>query len=234
MTDINFIKTNDPDRYLLSLFVSDETARKAIHTLDTLNIEIARLRDVIETPHMGFIRLQWWRDEIRKIYEKKKFAPHDVLESLSIIIPYYQIPHDQIDNLISAREADFEEYDNFDFYNYARSIHSPLLKLKAKFLNEENDASYLAEGYALVGLLRSIPFYKARSQVLLPSIHPDAVRDICKRAEELLNQDKTTHKYFKAHRVLARLYLKQIKDIEFNPEKLTPLAFKELRVWWGV
>jgi phytoene/squalene synthetase len=231
MSDIVFVKSNDPDRYLLSFFVSDNNAREAILACDMLNIEIARLRDIIETPHMGFIRLQWWRDEIKKIYGGQKFAPHSILENLARFIPQYQIPLKLFDDLISAREADFEDYDDFDFFHYARNIHTPLLKMKSIILKEAEDSSPLAEAYALVGLIRSIPFYKARSQVLIPSIKPEAVKVICDRAYELLLTNKTKHKYFMAHHVLSHLYLSQLKDTGYNPEILRPLPFKELRLW---
>ncbi len=232
MDDISFIKSNDSDRYLLSLFISNQDRRNSVVACDMLNVEIARLRDVIETPHMGLIRLQWWRDEIRKIYANQKFSPHFVLESLYRAILKYKIPFEFFDMVLSAREADFEEYDNFDFYKYARDIHIPLLKMKSVILNEVADVSFLGEAYALVGLIRAIPFYKARSQVLIPSIQHEAVKVICDRAEFLLSQDKTTHKYFKAHHALALLYLRQLKKSGFNPEVLPPLPFKELRVWW--
>ena len=234
MVDANFLKLNDPDRYLLSLFVVDGGQRAAVAAFDELNIEIARLRDTIETPHMGFIRLQWWKDEIKKIYAGEKFAPHHVLQDLAGALLPYQIAPDDVHQLIVAREADFEEYDDFDMLAYARHIHAPLLKIKAKILGEVENTDALAEGYALIGLLRAIPFYRARSQVVMPSIQPDAVQKICERAEGLLNANTAKHRYFKAHDALARLYLKQIKATGYQPEKLTPLPFKELRVWWGV
>ena len=85
---------------MLSLFISDRETQEAIQTCDALNIEIARLRDIIETPHMGFIRLQWWRDEIKKIYAGQKYAPHHILENLARVIPHYHIPFELFDVLL--------------------------------------------------------------------------------------------------------------------------------------
>ncbi len=234
MSDRNFLKLNDPDRYLLSFFVTDAERRSAVAACDELNIEIARLRDVIDTPHMGFIRLQWWKDEIKKIYAGEKFASHPVLQGLQEVLLLHGISPDDVSQLIAAREADFEEYDDFDISAYARHIHAPLLKMKAKILGELQNTDALAEGYALIGLLRAIPFYRARSQIVMPSIQPDAVKLICEKAEALLDKNQTTHRYFRAHDVLARLYLRQIKAVSYQPQKLTPLPFKELRVWWGI
>lgn len=234
MSDISFVQSNDPDRYLLSLFISDQMARDAVLACDALNIEIARIRDVIETPHMGFIRLQWWRDEIRKIYEGHKHAPHPVLENLSPVIINYKIPFELFDALLSARDADFEEHDHFDIYQYARHIHTPLLSMKALILKESKAIYELAEAYALTGLIRSIPFYKSRSHVFIPSIQPAAVKAICDRVDELLVKDQSMDKYFKAHHVLTQLYLTQLKKSGYNPEQLRPLPFKELRLWWGI
>ena len=227
-----FLKENDPDRYLLSLFVRDDAKRAKIVLFDALNVELSRLRDVIDTPHMGLIRLQWWRDEIKKIMAHQKPASHDILVSLSHT-DLTGITFDEIYKMISAREADFIEYDGFDMLAYARDIHGPLLRLKAHILGEAENVDALAEAYALVGLLRAIPFYKARSQVVMADIQPAAVQKICDRAIELLGQNKVTQPYFKAHAVLARLYIGQIKKSGYYPDKIGLLPFKELRVWWG-
>lgn len=234
MADIHFLKLNDPDRHFLSLFVANDPQRAAAVAFDKLNIEIARLRDVIDTPHMGFIRLQWWKDEIKKICASENFSPHHVLQDVSIALKEYHVSPEDVYQLIAAREADFEEYDDFDITAYARNIHAPLLKIKAAILNEPENTAALAEGFALTGLLRAIPFYRVRSQVLMPSIQPAAVQQICEKAEALLNANTARHPYFKAHEILARLYLKQIESVGYQPEKLTPLPFKELRVWFGV
>ncbi len=224
----------DPDRFFLSLFISNKDDKYAALMVNELNYEIARLLDTIDTPHMGLIRLQWWRDEIRKICDGKKLDTHPVLIGLSDIIPRYRIPFSVFDELLTAREADFEDYDNFDIYKYASAIHTPLLKIQAAIVSENADVQPLATGFALIGLLRAIPFYRARSQVLLPDIQPHAVKVICDRSLELLEMDKTTHRYFRAHHVLAKLYAHQLEHTGYNPEKIKSLPFKELRVWWGI
>lgn len=234
MDYIYHLKKNDPDRFLLSFFVSDNSKIKPLVVLDALNLEIASIRDVVDTPHMGFIRLQWWKDEIKKMYGGEKFASHPVLQSLDEILVHCSVPSNEMYQLISAREADFEEYDDFDIGSYAHNVHAPLLRMKAQILGETENTDNLAEGYALIGLLRAIPFYRAKSQVPIPDIQPDAVQKICERAKALLDTNQAKHPYFKAHEVLARLYLKQLKQAGYHPEKLTYLPFKELRVWFGV
>lgn len=228
------LKMVDPDRYFLSLFVKDLPRRQDIQTVDSLNYEIARLRDVIDTPHMGLIRLQWWRDEIRKIYDASITQPHPVIDCLKDLPQRYHLDFTLFDDLLSAREADFEDYDHFDIAAYARNIHLPLFHIKAKILNVDGDMSPLAQAYALIGLIRAIPFYRARTQVLLPQVSPEAVRALCDVAGKLLAEDQLSHRYFRAHNVLARLYVRQIEQAGYNPEKLYPLPFKEFRVWWGM
>ncbi len=227
------LKISDPDRFLLSLFTSCDNDKSAVLLVNELNCEIASLRDTIDTPHMGLIRLQWWRDEIHKICDGQPSASHPVLIGLSDVLSRYKIPFSLFDELLTAREADFEDYDAFDIYQYASDIHVPLLKIQAIIIGEMADVRPLATGYALIGLLRAIPFYRARSQVLLPDIQPQSVKIILDKALELLKTDTTQHRYFRAHRVLARLYAQQLKDAAYNPEKLKHLPFKELRVWWG-
>ncbi len=228
-----YLKDVDPDRFLLSFFVRSGPERAGIMALDMLNYELARVRDVVDTPHMGWIRLQWWRDEIRKLYAAGVPAvPHPVLSELKDMIARFGVPFEEFDALIAAREADFEEYDSFDMTAYARAIHAPLMRMKARILGEVADTGALAEGFAVVGLIRAIPFYRAQAQVRMPDIQPDAVKLLCDRAGRLLAQNGWQHRYFRAHQVLARLYVDQLDRAGYKPEHLTPLPFKELRVWW--
>ena len=227
-----FLKDVDPDRFFLSFFVRSGPERVGIMALDMLNYELARVRDVVDTPHMGLIRLQWWRDEIRKLYAGTSSVPHPVLSDLKDSVVRYGIPFEEFDALIAAREADFEEYDSFDMAAYARAIHAPLMRMKARILGETSAIESLAEGFAVVGLIRAIPFYKARTQIIIPDIHPPAVKRFCDKAQDFLRQDASRHAYFRAHRALAVLYVNQLSVAGYHPEKLFPLPFKEVRVWW--
>lgn len=228
------LKDVDPDRFLLSLFIRQSPERAAIVAVDLLNYEVSRVRDVVDTPHMGLIRLQWWRDEIRKLYAGSSSLPHPVFAGINDLIVRYGVPYEDFDRVITAREADFEEYDAFDMTAYARAIHQPIMHIKARILGESADIGPLAEGYAITGLIRAIPFYRARAQVMIPSIHPDAVKALCDRAGALLDHDPAQHRYFRAHHALARLYLNQLAATGYHPEKLFPLPFKEIRLWWRV
>jgi hypothetical protein len=235
MNEIENLKSLDPDRFLLSLFINNLDDRRAITDFDMLNIEIGRLRDVIETPHMGLIRLKWWEDEIDKIYEDKAFAPHPLLSTLQHQIKAYHIPQHLIRDLITAREADFEEYDDFILADYAQDIHAPLMVIKAHILKIQHDRiSDMAKAYAMVGLVRSIPYYRFQSQIRIPDIQPEAVKNIVLDIERILHDISVDHPYVKAHVTLTRLYLKHITSCGYDLNRLKPLAFKELRLWWGV
>ena len=90
------LKAVDPDRALLSLFAPAE-ARFAIQVIDLWNAEVARIRDEVREPHMGLIRLQWWRDEVRRICDGGRSAAHPVLAMLSDVISSYGLKFDVFD-----------------------------------------------------------------------------------------------------------------------------------------
>lgn len=231
---MNTLKEQDANRFLLSLFIRKDECSNAIRVIDVLNIELSSIRDHIETPHMGYIRLQWWRDEIKKLYERSNDnPPHFLLEELKKIVSSAQVSFQDIDALISAREIDFEDHDIFDLYEYARKTHIPLMTIKSKILSENRDVNHLAEAYAVLGLIMAVPFYRERSQVFIPEISPSAVKEKVDYALELLNKDTTQHRYFKAHKVLAMMTASHLAKNGYNPENITPIPFKELRLWWG-
>lgn len=216
------LKEQDADRFFLSLFIKDRAKREAIQILDLFYLEIAHIQDVVKTPHMGLIRLRWWADEIARIYNGKHSAAHLVLSNLKPIIEKYSLPQNLFDELIDARQADFDEGGAFDIYQYAHTTHLPIMKLKALVLGEDTESiAPLSDGYALAGLLRSAE--KTKEEKI----------EIGKEAERLLGLSGSNHCYFRAHRALAEIYLTHLNRHSYKIENLPPVPFKELRILWG-
>lgn len=223
------LKDADADRAFLSLF-SPVKERLAIQVIDLWNAEIARIRDEVREPHMGIIRLQWWRDEIKRICGGGRSVAHPVLVLLSDIIPTCGLPFELFDGALQGREFEFEDRAAVsveELAAYAQSIHQPVLELKSKIFGYGGEVGDLARDYALIGIIRSVPFQAQQGRKFIPT-SKDAVREIC----GLVSLQKVPHKYFKATSALAQLYLKQIETAGYDPFAIRPVPFKEFRVWF--
>ena len=57
---------HDPDRFFLTL-LQPAPVRPALWALLAFNYEVAKTREVVSDPTLGFMRLQWWREALEKI-----------------------------------------------------------------------------------------------------------------------------------------------------------------------
>lgn len=248
------VRKHDPDRFLLSLF-APPAAREALWALYAFNHEIAKTREVVTETKLGLIRLQWWRDEVAKIYGGT-VSRHQVLDPLAAAIRAHGLPKDLFDHLIYAREFDLEDRQPATaegLVKYAEFTSVPLLALSLKCLGGAADEGRLrdvATGYALTGILRAVPALAAQRRCLLPE---DAVNKyelfdgkglekirapaaaIAARAQELLTE-KTGNGHADLHAALARMYVKQMAGAGydlFSPKLRLPPFMREARLWWA-
>lgn len=236
--------------------------RTALWALYAFNYEIARTREVVTETQLGLIRLQWWRDAVAAIYEGKESAGNPVIADLAKVIRDHDLPKDEFDQLVYAREFDLEDRQPSTIegmVKYAELTSVPLMRLALCVC--QNPSRVPAQGheavamaYALTGLLRAIPAHLRQRRCYLPQdMTPpveelyegqgldrmtEVVRAVAEEAEVLLNMPgKNTSRLIRAHQVLARIYLKQIKSLGynvFNPRMTIPPFLREARVWWGV
>lgn len=167
------VRTQDPDRYLLTLFYPPEI-RAYLWALYAFNHEIAKTREVVTDTNIGLIRLQWWRDALEKFYEKNEVLKHEVVEGLAAVIWRYNLPRDMFDHLIYAREFDLEDRQPGSIEglcNYVDYTHTPLLRMAVTIAGEDPDDPALqpvAMAYALAGLIRAVPYHMAQGRCYLP------------------------------------------------------------------
>ncbi len=249
------VKTQDPDRFLLSMFAPADR-REGLWALFAFNHEVAKTREVVSETQLGLIRLQWWRDAIEGIYEREEVLEHEVLEALAKAIAVYDLPRELFDTLIYAREFDLEDVlpGNVEgLVNYADFTTTPLMKLALQIVGdgEGDPVQPVSVNYALAGILRSVPFYAGQRRCFLPedlmkkhgqSVNklyemkpadglPYVVKDI---VEQALDGVKCESRFLRANNKLAGMYLKQLKNCRydvFHPKAALSPAFKALRLF---
>jgi 15-cis-phytoene synthase len=167
------LRREDRDRWLASLFVPREP-RRHIHALYGFSLEIARVREIISEPLLGEIRLQWWRDALEGAGDAKA---NPVAAAVLDTITRFDLPRTPLLELISARAAGLYG-DTIESINaleaYTGATCSNLLRLAALILDGEEAAASLDAArhagiaYGITGLIRALPWHRARGQVFLP------------------------------------------------------------------
>jgi NADH dehydrogenase [ubiquinone] 1 alpha subcomplex assembly factor 6 len=250
------VRDFDPDRFLLSMFAPPDR-REALWALFAFNLEIAKTREVVSETQLGLIRLQWWRDAITKIFERGDVPEHEVLKVLRKAIEDYNLPKDPFDTLVYAREFDLETVcpANLDgLLNYADFTSTPLMNLALRICGDDPDMDpvpVVAANYALVGLLRSVPFHAQQRRCYLPEdlmkkhnvtltqmydfMKPEAgLRDVVKEiAAQFVPGARPDSRLLKATQVLAEIYMRQIRRRKYDiwsPKMAVSPAFKALRL----
>lgn len=166
------VRSNDRDRYLADLF-APAAARRHLFALHAFNSEIARVRESVNEPGLGEIRLQFWHDAIHG-----DGGGHPVGQALVETIAAASLPLDAFDKLIEARR--FDLYDDpmpslNDLEGYAGETSSSVIQLGAIVLAGGRDpgtseiAGHGGVAYALTGLIRALPIHASRGQIYLPA-----------------------------------------------------------------
>lgn len=235
----DLVRNSDPDRYLLSLFAPWK-GRPAVWALMAFYLEIAKTRDLVTETTLGLIRLQWWRDEINRIYQGATVDTHPVLAALTVVIRDHALPQDDFDMMIYAREFDLEDVvpETIEgLVKYATYTNAPLMRQMMRVLKgnpDHADVERIAASFALTAIIRNIPHLAARGRNLLPP-HTDRaamIADIFTHAD--LSAIKPRHKFLRAAKTLAVINADQIRKAHFNPDDprlAIPPPFREFRVF---
>lgn len=172
------VRDYDYDRYFAAALADSDT-RQGLLALYAFNLEIASVRELVSEPTIGLMRLQWWRDTVDGIYEGT-VRSHAVADELAWAIRRYDLPREEFDRMIDAREFDVDDGPPEDFgalNRYADETAGSLAVLAARLCGsgESPDAARsTGRIWALAGLLRAVPFHASTGKVFLP-------RDVLRR-----------------------------------------------------
>jgi phytoene synthase len=142
-----------------------------------LNIELARIRDVVNQPALGEIRLQWWLDAVNLTYSGG-VPGHPVMEALAPAIEHGRLSFASFCNMIEARRFDLYD-DPMPTLNalegYLGETAAALIQMSALIIDRKR-AEGCAEAAGLAGvamgipgLMRLLPMHRSRGQCFIPS-----------------------------------------------------------------
>lgn len=169
---MNMTRRDDPDRYLTVLFAPAEK-RRSLFALYAFNQEVAKTRESVSEAMIGEIRLQWWVEAIEQILNGH-VREHPVVQELSNIEQIDKLAPTLID-IITARKSDLYTDGIADvdaLNNYARSVGGKLCDVAVQICNgveAAGDPAAITCGasWAMMGLLRAIPYYDNSEEQIL-------------------------------------------------------------------
>jgi 15-cis-phytoene synthase len=170
------LRRDDRDCWLASLFVPKER-RRHIHALYAFRLEIARVREIVSEALLGEIRFQWWRDALDGKNEGDAKA-NPVAAALLDTIARHRLPKAPLLELIDARMRELygdpiQSIEALEAYTKATSatlFRLAVLILDGKEAPTSLDAALHAGiAYGVIGLIRALPWRRARGQVFVPA-----------------------------------------------------------------
>ncbi len=168
------VKRFDYDRWLTALFAPADD-RRGLMALYALNLELAKSWEAVSEPLLGEIRLQWWREAVDGAFAGTP-RTEPVTQALAAAIAVHGLSRTLFDRLIDARARDLylqvpESIEALE--TYVAETAGTLTELAVECLGATSDASRQAArdvgiGWALVGLIRAVPFHATHRRVHLP------------------------------------------------------------------
>ncbi len=170
------VRNHDKDRFLTGLF-ADEANRAGLFALYAFNLEISRIREKVSDALPGEVRLQWWRDTLSGT-EHGSVSDHPVAHAFIETVTKYDLPTRIILNLLEARCFDLYDDPMPDMHTLEGYLGetASIVFLLASMILTRSKAENLADAcghagvsYALVNLLRALPWHSRRNQLYVPA-----------------------------------------------------------------
>ena len=168
-------RAGSPDRYLAAL-LSPRAVRDDLIVLAALGAEIEKIPQQVSDPHIGEIRIQWWRDALLSPDRRVK-SGHAIADAVLETLERHELPAEWINGHLDATVHELYAAPPDNEEQLALQLEmkeGALFRLAAKILGANHtdisgaifsDAA-LAYGLARLGL--SLPYDLARGRVPFP------------------------------------------------------------------
>lgn len=172
----DLVRRYDKDRFLCTLFASP-AEREALCAAYAFNLEVARIPEQAREPLLRQIRLRWWSDSLDAVFGDGTPSDNGVLKALAAAAERFPLDRAKFDRLLGGRERDLQEAApaNLDeLIDYADATSGSLNAIGLDILRiDDAEARSAARevgiGWALVGLLRAVPFHARARRIYLPA-----------------------------------------------------------------
>ncbi|MFP5506219.1 MAG: presqualene diphosphate synthase HpnD [Gammaproteobacteria bacterium] len=151
-----------------------ERQREAITALYAFCREVDDVVDECNDPGVARLKLQWWRDEIARVFEAR--PQHPVGQALAALIDDYNLPREYFQEIIDGMEMDLDRhrYESYkDLALYCYRVAGVVGLLSAEIFGYRNRqtlkyATELGTAFQLTNILRDVHEDARRGRIYLP------------------------------------------------------------------
>ncbi|KAK4232186.1 NADH dehydrogenase complex I, assembly factor 6 [Podospora fimiseda] len=173
------LQNGDNDAYLIRRFLP-RSALPAYDALRTLNLELARLPETVSNPTIVKLRMQFWRDTLKNVFDgnpprepisimldssvrelKEKHGLANVNSFKFWLLRYINTRERHMENKPFVSLAALEDYSE---NTYATLMYMTLASMGLQSVHMDHLASHIGKAYGIVTTLRGIPILAAPSQ----------------------------------------------------------------------
>jgi phytoene synthase len=175
--------------YYSFLFLPVER-RRAITALYAFCREVDDVVDECNDPQIAATKLAWWRTEVARLYEGK--AGHPVTQALQGVLPSFNLPQEQLLEIIDGMEMDLTQTRYLDFKGlslYCYRVASVVGLLAAEIFGYQDRktqkyAHDLGMAFQLTNIIRDVGEDARRGRIYLPI---DELQQFDVKAADILN-----------------------------------------------
>lgn len=174
---ITLVRGGDYDRFL-AIQLAPKAKRAGLYAVTALHVEVARIAESVSEPLIGHIRLAWWREGLEEIMKGQAPRNHSVLRALHTLYVEHAAMFPLLLAMVEARAADMDDAllaEEAAWLAYGDATAGGLHRAWAQMLDAEAAQAHdgaiqaRARAYAMIGLLRAIPFMASHGWVRFPS-----------------------------------------------------------------
>ena len=173
---ITLVRSGDYDRFL-AIQLAPKAKRAALYAVTALHVEVARIAETVSEPLIGHIRLAWWREALEEIMAGQLPRNHPVMLALHVLHEEHAAVFTLLLSMVEARAADLDDallVEEADWITYCDATAGGLHRAWAQILDaeaaraDEVAIQAHARAYAMIGLVRAIPFMAQRGWARFP------------------------------------------------------------------
>ncbi len=164
--------------------------RRAITALYAFCREVDDVVDECHDPQIAATKLVWWRQEVARLYEGR--AGHPVTQALQGVLPQFNLPQEQLLEIIDGMEMDLTQSRYLDFkalslYCYRVASVVGLLAAEIFGYQDRHTQKYahdLGMAFQLTNIIRDVGEDARRGRIYLPV---DELQQFGVKAADILN-----------------------------------------------
>ena len=155
------VRAGDPARFRAAM-LAPMPVRGDLMVLYAFHIEVSRAPWVASEPMIAEIRLQWWADAVREIFEGG-LRRHEVTTPLGELVQRHGLARSVLERMVDARRVECWD-EPFDVFPFLEATSGGLMELSTDILGGFPGAEDAGFAQGAASLIKGLPALAARGR----------------------------------------------------------------------